>query len=35
LILPASGPHDPATPISSSSTVHKMALIDDGLVPPL
>jgi hypothetical protein len=25
LTLPASGPHDPATPIVSSSTVHKMA----------
>ena len=25
LILPASGPHDPATPISSSSTVHRTA----------
>ena len=23
LTLPASGPHDPATPIASSSTVHK------------
>jgi hypothetical protein len=25
LILPASGPHEPATPISSSSTVHSTA----------
>ena len=24
LVLPASGPHDPATPIVSSSTVHRI-----------